>query len=110
MDSVEADNIRRQIEEAMADSRVAEWFSNKWSDVKRESEIIHNGELRRPDRVMIDQKRVIVVDYKFGEVIDKEHTEQVKAYMELMQRMESYDTIEGYVWYVSLGEIVTVKL
>lgn len=110
VDSVEADNIRRQIEEAMADSRVAEWFSNKWSDVKRESEIIHNGELRRPDRVMIDQKRVIVVDYKFGEVIDKEHTEQVKAYMELMQRMESYDTIEGYVWYVSLGEIVTVKL
>lgn len=109
VDSEEADNIRRQIEVATADSRVAEWFSDKWSDVKRESEIIHNGELRRPDRVMIESGRVIVVDYKFGEIADKEHTKQVEAYMELLQKMNAYDTIEGYVWYVSLGKIVSVK-
>lgn len=109
LNSEEASNIRHNIEESMTDNRVAEWFSDKWSDVKRESEIVHNGELRRPDRVMIDGRHVIVVDYKFGEIVDKEHAEQVEAYMELMQKMNAYDSIEGYVWYVSLGKIVSVK-
>ena len=51
----------------------------------------------RPDRVMRNGERIIVVDFKFARPTDK-HKEQVARYMELLQNM-GYSHIEGYVWY-----------
>jgi hypothetical protein len=33
----------------------------------------------------------------------------VSDYMKLLQRMELYTTIEGYVWYITLGKVVRVE-
>ena len=57
---------------------------------------------------MIKGRRAIVVDYKFGEKADNRYKRQVKRYIELLRDMSLYDTIEGYVWYISLGEVVKV--
>jgi CRISPR/Cas system-associated exonuclease Cas4 (RecB family) len=57
---------------------------------------------------MIKDRKAIVVDYKFGENILKSHYKQVANYMELLREMGNYDIIEGYVWYISLGEVVKV--
>jgi CRISPR/Cas system-associated exonuclease Cas4 (RecB family) len=57
---------------------------------------------------MIKGGRAVVVDYKFGENKLKSHNYQMANYMRLLSDMDLYDTIEGYVWYVSLGEVVKV--
>ncbi|MBO7168943.1 MAG: Dna2/Cas4 domain-containing protein, partial [Rikenellaceae bacterium] len=90
---------------------------DKWDTVRCESDIVqgqktdsaHNkpvGTLR-PDRVMIKGSRAVVVDYKFGRVKESEHKTQIKRYMELLGQMGDY-SVEGYLWYVTLGEIEMV--
>ena len=104
----EAQRLLCAIERAMGDERVREWFTLDWDDVKSESEIIVGGNTRRPDRVMIKQGRAVVVDFKFGENESPRYCHQVEEYMRLLGEMELYDTIEGYVWYISLGRVVKV--
>ena len=66
---------------------------------------MENGELRtrRPDRVMMKDGRLVVVDFKFGKP-SKKYNRQVKDYMQLLTRM-GYDPkqMEGYLWYVTEG-------
>ena len=64
---------------------------------------------RRPDRVMIRGSRAVVVDYKFGAVRSGSHMRQVAEYMRLISGM-GYTHVEGYVWYVSQGDVVDVVL
>lgn len=59
---------------------------------------------RRPDRVMMSDTEIIVVDFKFGGYNPK-YEPQVRAYMDLMQHMYPNHTVRGYLWYVSRNEI-----
>jgi len=106
----EATKLKAQIADMLDNPTINEWFSASWDDIKCEADIISNGVLRRPDRVMIKGRRVVVVDYKFGEKRDAEYTKQMAEYLSLLQRMGRYDTLEGYVWYVMLGDFESVKL
>jgi hypothetical protein len=93
----------------MQNEMVAEWFDGTWSDIKHEAEILRKGNrTHRPDRVMIKDNRVVVVDYKFGELKSTKYNKKVDKYMDLIREMGKYDTIEGYIWYVMLGEIERV--
>ena len=75
-----------------------------------ENDIIGNHIVgtRRPDRVMIKGNKAVVVDYKFGSEKSKLHHKQVANYMNLLHQM-GYTSIEGYIWYLSMGEIVKVE-
>jgi IS1 family transposase len=100
--------LRKRLE----NPRVREWFSDKWT-LYNECTILYkdaDGHVceRRPDRVMTDGHRMIVVDFKFGHP-RPEYQEQVKEYMQLLQPM-GYQQVEGYLWYVYSNKIEEVKL
>jgi len=86
---------------ALGHPKVKEWFSGEWS-LYNECAIIYkvNGEpqTRRPDRVMMKDDEVVVVDFKFGKPYP-EYNEQVREYMDLLRAM-GYNHIRGYLWYV----------
>ena len=85
---------------------VAEWFSGAYR-VLREAEIITpKGMTYRPDRIMIDGKRVVIVDYKFGQHKDERYNRQVGNYMHLVREM-GYEP-EGYLCYVTLRSVERV--
>jgi ATP-dependent exoDNAse (exonuclease V) beta subunit len=93
---------------AFADPQVRGWFDGSWTQVRNESDIIvpaASASLRRPDRVMIREGRVVVVDYKFGQKEQKAHARQVGEYMGLIRKM-GYPQVEGYIWYVETGKVV----
>jgi ATP-dependent exoDNAse (exonuclease V) beta subunit len=98
-----------QIERAFTNPLVAEWFGGEWDVVRNEGDIILPGDysVKRPDRVMLRGSRAVVVDYKFGSQVLPAHTRQTSQYMTLLRDM-GYTTVTGYVWYVSLDEIVEV--
>jgi hypothetical protein len=104
----EALSLRKNIEQAMENPTINEWFTHEWDDIKNEAEIITPDDMRRPDRVMIEGRRAVVVDYKFGHIKNRAYERQVGDYMRLIEQMGLYDTIEGYVWYISLGEVVAL--
>lgn len=87
---------------------VKEWF-------KPDNTVINEGTIMvpmgtyRPDRVIIQKDKVIVIDYKFGELQQEKYALQVKRYMDLLRKM-GYQNIEGYLWYLrEEDEIINVS-
>ena len=100
-----ADRLRK----LLSSEKPKGWFSGRYK-VQNETEIITpQGKIYRPDRVMIDEneRRVVVVDYKFGENREPRYKWQVANYMQLIAQM-GYKT-EGYIWYTTLGKIEEVR-
>jgi len=82
----------------LSSEKVREWFDGS-SAVKTEATIIlPSGAARRPDRVMMKGKGVIVVDYKFGEPSDR-HRHQAAGYRELLGQM-GHQNVKSWLWYV----------
>ena len=104
----EATTLQSSIDKVLRETIAGEWFSHDWEKVMCESSIITpQSESKRPDRVMIDGRRAVVVDYKFGEKMNS-HRKQIATYITHLRSM-GYDEIEGYVWYVNLGEIDKIE-
>ncbi len=104
----ERTELIKRIEEAFSNDQIKNWFSKDW-EVKTEAEIIlPNGKTARPDRVISNNEKTIVIDYKFGEQEKDKHHKQVTSYMEILSKIED-KKIEGYLWYVDLGHVVTVS-
>ena len=110
IDTQQAEVLNAKISSVLMDERVKEWFSDNWDSVKCENAIIANGKIRRPDRVMISGDRAVVVDYKFGDKRSEDHRKQIAKYMRILSDMGKYNHIEGYVWYITLGEIESIEL
>lgn len=96
-----------QIEELLNDERVKLWFSGNYR-IYNELTILSKGNIQhRPDRIMIDGDKAIIIDYKSGQKRSKYYNQQVKTYMNLMQKM-GYTNVEGYLWYFSMSKIEAV--
>ena len=102
--------IKKLTEWALNHPLVKEWYSGNW-ELYNECAIIYKekGELqtRRPDRVMMKDGKVVVVDFKFGKK-RTDYNKQVRDYMNLLSDM-GYENIRGYLWYVFDNEFVEVK-
>ena len=83
------EEIRELTHRAFRLPQVKEWYDGTWR-LFNECDIIwmENGTLcnRRPDRVMMKDGRLVVVDFKFGKP-SKKYNRQVKDYMQLLERM-----------------------
>ncbi|MFO7829555.1 MAG: UvrD-helicase domain-containing protein [Bacteroidales bacterium] len=100
--------ITQKINNIFENKQIKEWFSDSWQ-VKAEAEILlPNGTTSRPDRVISNKEKTIVIDYKFGEQEEEKHHKQVRSYMKLLEKMEN-QTVEGYLWFVDLGLIRRVE-
>lgn len=101
--------LRKLTEWALNHPLVKEWYSGSW-ELYNECAIIYkeNGELqtRRPDRVMMKDGQVVVVDFKFGKKRSG-YNKQVREYMDLLTNM-GYKQIRGYLWYVFSNELEEV--
>lgn len=110
-DEITAVKVSSMLRKRLESPRVKEWFSDKWT-LYNECSILYtdaDGHVceRRPDRVMSDGQRLVVVDFKFGHP-RPEYQEQVREYMTLLQQM-GHHQVEGYIWYVYSNQIESVK-
>ena len=98
--------------ESMLKFKLAEVAERGWyngGEVLNETSLINSdGNIYRPDRVVIKDGKVIVIDYKFGEH-DSRYSSQLRRYADIWHRM-GYDKVEAYLWYVLSGDIVEVPL
>ena len=111
-DDVSVSDVKRLLELNMKDEYIKDWYSGRW-EVLTECTILNptpssnESHRPRPDRVMIHDGKVVVVDFKFGKPKD-EHHQQVKHYMELIGSM-GYQDVEGYLWYVYNGLVLKLE-
>ena len=106
------DEIRKLTRTAFSLPQVKRWYDGSWQ-LFNECDIIwmENGKLknRRPDRVMMRDGEIVIVDFKFGKPHPK-YNRQVQEYMRLLTRM-GYDPnhIQGHLWYVDENRVETVE-
>ena len=104
----EAESLVIRLEELLNTPEVFPWYDGTARVLNEVDILFGKGLSKRPDRVMISDDKVIVIDYKFGEIQDKRHHNQVKNYMKLINQM-GYERVEGCLWYVELGKIETIE-
>lgn len=96
------EEIRVLTRKAFSLPQVQDWYNGQWR-LFNECTIVYkkNGmfQTRRPDRVMMKDGQVVVVDFKFGKPNNK-YNKQVQGYMQLLSKM-GYRNITGYLWYVA---------
>ena len=107
------DDTKKMIMSALRHPEVAEWFSphqqiiNERTITTRDPQ---SGRIQhiRPDRVIADGNKVIVIDFKFGKE-QPQHREQVQNYMWHLRQM-GYTEVSGYLWYVYQNHVFPVEL
>ena len=106
------DSLRKMLHKRLENKQVADWFSGRW-ELFNECTILDYDEAtdtvreHRPDRVMKDGDKVVIVDFKFG-AYRPEYTDQVRRYIALTKGM-GYKDVRGYLWFVYTNNIEEVK-
>ncbi len=104
----ESDQLAGEIKRLISGKDVSRWFDGSWQ-VKTEPLILLNdGEMKRPDRVLVGEGKTVVIDYKFGDRRHSSHISQVRQYMRYIREM-GHENVEGFIWYVDMGETVNVE-
>jgi ATP-dependent helicase/nuclease subunit A len=103
----EKEPLHQQLQELLAQPEIENWFSRQWK-VRTEAPIIlPDGGQSRIDRLLMRNKRAIVIDFKTGER-HKKDIQQVKEYIATLHQM-NFTEVDGYLLYLRDGEIVNVK-
>lgn len=95
------EEIANEIKKLLANPEVRPWFRPGLTILNERTLIskkASSDDIQRPDRVIIDGDKVIIIDYKTGQE-NKEYERQVKRYMWRMKEM-GFKNVEGYLWYL----------
>lgn len=98
--SVQASRTEKMLSDAIEAVYDRGWFSTERAEILNERDIADAGGLVcRPDRVVIREEGVDIIDYKFGKKEDSYET-QVGHYASLYRKM-GYAGVRAYLWYIS---------
>ncbi|WP_303180136.1 exodeoxyribonuclease V subunit beta [uncultured Butyricimonas sp.] len=98
---------REQVVGFLKNNVPSEWFDGKYKIINERDILFKGTGKARPDRVMTDGRKAVVVDYKFGRKEEKFYLRQVGFYCKTLRQM-GYTDVSGYIWYVTLDKIVPV--
>jgi hypothetical protein len=105
--SDERDPLAKQLEEILANPKVASWFTRDWEVRTEVPIIVPGGKENRIDRLLTQGRRAIVIDFKTG---SRKRTDekQVLEYMEILRKM-NYPEVEGYLLYLAESAVAEVR-
>ena len=91
--------LRNRIEELLNDEQLIPFFSEDW-EVKTEQIILQeSGESYVPDRLLIKNNKVKIIDYKTGSTSQMEkHKKQINSYYKVLKDM-GFKEISKYIIY-----------
>lgn len=107
LSDIEKVQIKQKLMNSLSIPEVSDWYVGKYKVLNETQVLQPEFSISRPDRVMIGDNSVIIVDYKFGAVEEKKYLRQVRHYMQQIQRM-GFEKVSGYIFYVTLGKVVGV--
>ncbi|MBM4137249.1 MAG: hypothetical protein FJ241_10530 [Nitrospira sp.] len=108
------DEVRATIMGILSDKKLRKYFVQKPDrDIKKEQEFVDSeGRLFRMDRVVIDEDRITVIDYKTGrdKVAEEDYMAQMRNYMKILRGVYPKKKIEGIIAYVDLKKVEKLKV
>ncbi|MEM7361528.1 MAG: UvrD-helicase domain-containing protein [Bacteroidota bacterium] len=102
----QAKYLQTYFKELFQNEQLRYWFSSDWEVHTERTVMLPSGELWRPDRIMIQKKKAIVLDYKMAKHLP-EHHEQVRIYLNMMTQL-GYESVQGYLLYLHRKKLIPV--
>jgi ATP-dependent exoDNAse (exonuclease V) beta subunit len=106
IDETELTEIQKTLQLSFENPQIYDWFSGKYT-VLNERNLLTSNDLSRPDRIMISEKKAVVVDYKTGEKKSDSYNRQVSRYAQTIKET-GFEKVEGFLWYINQNEVEKV--
>lgn len=102
----EVNELNSSINYFLQNPFIADWYNGDWQIISEQELLLPDGEILRPDRVMVKNNKAIIVDYKTG-------TKEVNHHKQLNQYGKSlldagYFEVKKYLLYLQHKELVEV--
>ncbi len=107
LDKKEKDQVMSQLEALFQLPDFSSWFGDTGNVLSEQPIMIPGGGVKRPDKVILHEKEVVVVDFKTGEP-SSNHEKQVKEYLHLVREMTQLP-VKGYLCYLEDQKIIQVE-
>jgi ATP-dependent exoDNAse (exonuclease V) beta subunit len=108
------DKLNHTLDLMFAQVENHEWFNGKYKVLREQSilsgEQSSNVAIHRPDRIMIGENEVIIVDYKFTSSQNNvsKYKHQLSLYADLLSQM-GYSNIRSYLWFIGEDNLSLVS-
>ena len=106
----ESSEIEMKLNRIFKSEQVRQWFGASGIKIRERDLIDKNGKDLRPDRIVISDKNVDVIDYKTGSINPtdlKDYREQVTRYVNALRDMD-YKNVSGYILAIDEEEVIPV--
>ncbi|MGI4727772.1 MAG: UvrD-helicase domain-containing protein [Janthinobacterium lividum] len=103
----EKEEVRINALSVLQNQELKKLLSKPAQNLSEQTIIDRNGESYRPDKVLIGQNEVTILDFKFTSDQRPEHRTQVKDYGKLLTEM-GYPNVSSYLYYGFLQQLVAV--
>ncbi len=98
IDNDEKEELSKKLNQLLSKPEIRIFFK-KGLEIKNEADILlQNGKTYRPDRIIISEKKAIIIDYKTGKP-EKHHIEQIKNYAKSLREI-GYEGIQKFLIYI----------
>ncbi len=105
--SDESEKMIVELTGLLADPEVKSWFDGTYRVVNERNILTGANGVKRPDRIMIGEDGVVVVDYKSGDVESDNYKYQLRTYMRELKNC-GFQNVSGYIWYTKTNKRVAV--
>ena len=103
----ELSSLQQQATTVLSHADLQRLLNSSTQTVNEKSIIDRDGKSYRPDKVLISDTEVVVIDYKFTQKESPAHIKQVHGYRALLQEM-GYPSVSTYLFYANSGELKLV--
>jgi ATP-dependent exoDNAse (exonuclease V) beta subunit len=98
--------VEGQLDHLFKDPLFASWFGTKGILLAEQGILLPGGKQKRPDRIILNEKEALIVDFKTGEAHSR-YADQVREYMGLVSKLAQKPS-KGYLCYLETGVIEEV--
>ncbi len=103
----EAGKMLTELTDLLNDQEVKSWFDGTFRVVNERNILTGANGIKRPDRIMIGEDSVVVVDYKSGDVESDKYKYQLRAYIRELVNC-GFRNVSGYIWYTKMNKRVKI--
>lgn len=99
--------LKKSVLEVLNNKDLRSILNQATESITEKNIIDAEGKMHRPDRVLITEAGVIILDYKFTLEESDSHRKQVDKYKELLMAM-GYSNVQSYLFYAISGKLKLV--
>ena len=103
----EISELKASVLEVLNHTELKQILSSAKQSITEKSIIDANGKMHRPDRVLLNDNEVIIIDYKFTLEESDRHIEQIENYKTLLEQM-GYSNVKSYLFYAATNKLKLV--